>query len=322
MRTVVRVLAQALAIALLLGTTALAGAQAPMSANNKARARELYTQGQQLFRQGDFQSAQRSFEEAYRAVPNPVVLLSIAECQVRNEDFAGAVASLRQYLSEKPAAPDRPQVEAQIANLEAKPGFVSVESAPTGAMIWIDGENTGYITPNELSLRAGRHTIALSLSGYKQTSQPIDVNIGSRQHLSLTLTPEAPAAAAEAPVAEQAAEESAPRGRRRGTPAVWAATAVAGVTLVTGVGLGVAALKKQSEYDDVPTKALKDKGERLALFADVNFGIAAVAGVTALVLYLTSGEPVETEAAPTASSFVVAPALTQREIGLSGQMRF
>lgn len=321
MRTVVRVLAQALTIALLLGSlgSAQSHAQAPQSANNKARARELYTQGQQLFRQGDFTAAQRSFEDAYKAVPNPVVLLSIAECQVRNEDFAGGVASLRQYLSEKPSAPDRPQVEAQIANLEAKPGFVSVESAPVGAMIWIDGENTGYITPNELSLRAGRHTIALSLSGYKQVQQPIDVSIGSRQHLSLTLTADAPPAAAEAPVAEETPSD-APRGRRRGTPAVWAATAVAGVTLVTGVGLGVTALKKQSEYDDAPTKALKDKGERLALFADVNFGIAAVAGVTALVLYLTSGEPAEE--APPPQAFLVAPALTQREIGLSGQMRF
>jgi len=318
MRIVVRVLAQALAIALLLGTSL---GHAQPTAANKVRARELYTAGQQLFRQGDFQSAQRSFEEAYRAVPNPIVLLSIAECQVRNEDFSGAVSSLRQYLSEKPAAPDRPQVEAQIANLEAKPGFVSVESAPTGAMIWIDGENTGYITPNELSLRAGRHTIALSLSGYEQAEQPIDVSIGSRQNLRLTLKPDAPAPSADEPVADAAPVEDEPtvRGKRHGSPAVWAATAVAGVTLITGVGLGVSALKKQSEYDDAPTQALKDKGERLALFADVNFGIAAVAGVTALVLYLTSAEPVEQE---TARAFVVAPALTQREIGLSGQMRF
>jgi outer membrane protein assembly factor BamD (BamD/ComL family) len=104
MRTVVHVLAQALAIAFLLGTPV---GHAQSTASNKARARELYTQGQQLFRQGDFAAAQRSFEDAYRAVPNPVVLLSVAECQVRAEDFAGALSSLRQYLTEKPTAPDR-----------------------------------------------------------------------------------------------------------------------------------------------------------------------------------------------------------------------
>lgn len=313
MRTVVRVLAQAIAVALLLGTTSLGQAQTTMP--NRARARELYTQGQQLFRQGDFVAAQRSFEDAYRVVPNPVVLLSIAECQVRNEDFVGAVASLHQYLAEKPSAPDRPQVEAQIANLEAKPGSISVESAPTGAMIWVDGENTGYITPNELSLRAGRHTIGLTAPGHVKTEQPVDVTIGSRQRLNLTLPPEptAPVAETEAPTEEPV------RRKRHGSPAVWASTAVAGVTLVTGVGLGVSALRKQSDYEDAPSRSLKNKGERIALFADVSFGVAAVAGVTALVLYLTSDRPAK---ATSDQAWLVAPRLSERELGVAGHLRF
>lgn len=325
MRTVVRTLAQALAIALLLSVVAgpsLAPtpAVAQASANNKARARELYTQGQQLFRQGDFQTAQRSFEEAYRAVPNPVVLLSIAECQVRNEDFAAAVVTLRQYLSEKPAAPDRAQVESQIANLEAKPGSVSIESAPAGAVIWVDGENTGYLTPNEISVRAGKHTISLSAPGYTSLEESVDVAIGSRQRLSLTLAAE-PVAPVEEPIAQpipvdEPSEGSS--GRRHGTPAVWASMAVAGVTGITGTALGVVALKDADDYKKNPTRALSKKGDKLALFADVNFGIAVVAGVTALVLYLTSGQSDQ----PTEQAFIIAPELSPSEVGLAGRMRF
>ncbi len=328
MRIVVRVLAQTLAIVLLLGTS-VGQAQ---TASPKARARELYTQGQQLFRQGDFVAAQRAFEEAYRAVPNPVVLLSVAECQVRAEDYAGALTSLRQYLAEKPNAPDRAQVEAQIANLEAKPGFVAIESAPPGAMIWVNGENTGYITPNELSLRAGRHTIALTSPGYLQVEQPVDVAIGSRQRLSLTLSPEPPPAVAEeAPVPPPVEEPS--YGARHASPAVWAATAVAGVTLITGGALGVAALMKVSDYnkkadaykhtgneaDRSAAKKIADKGDKLALVADVNFGIAAVAAITALVIYATSAEPVESTPP---QAFRIAPQLTLNQVGLTGQMRF
>lgn len=314
MRKVVRVLAQALALALLVGVSV--GHAQP--ASNRARARELYAEGQKAFRAGEFAKAQRAFEDAYRAVPNPVVLLSIAESQVRTEDYAGALASLRQYLSEKPGAADRAQVEAQIANLEAKPGFVSLESAPPGAMIWVDGENTGYLTPNELSLRAGPHTIALTLDGFERFEQPVEVEIGSRQRLSITLTPEAPPVVAE-PEPEPTLEQEQPQRVRKASPAVWAAVAVAGVTAITGTGLGVAALAKEKDYKESPSDSLQDKGQRLALFADVNFGIAAVAGITAVVIYLTSAAP-----PPEAyeQTWVVAPSLTQRELGLSGQLRF
>jgi PEGA domain len=318
MTTFVRMLAQAvLAIALL---SSAAAAQAP-SAQDKARARELYTQGQQLFRQGEFTTAQRAFEDAFRAVPNPIVLLSIAECQVRNEEFAGAVNSLKTYLTEKPNAPDRAQVESQIASLEAKPGTVSIESAPPGAVIWVDEENTGYLTPNEISVRAGSHTVRLSSPGFQNVEQSISVGIGSRQRLSLTLNPDVPAPVAEEPLPPPTPIEEEPvRGRRHGSPAVWTAVAVAGVTAIVGTGLGVAALKTKSDYNENPTQAKIDKGEKLALFADVNFGIAVVAGVTGLVLYLTSGKHETPPPAETAWS--VTPAVSQRELGLAGRMRF
>ena len=55
MKAVVRVVAQALVIALLWGAATMGHAQP--AASSKARARELYAQGQQLFRSGEFGAA-------------------------------------------------------------------------------------------------------------------------------------------------------------------------------------------------------------------------------------------------------------------------
>jgi hypothetical protein len=322
MRSVLRVVAHALILALLVFASV---GHAQPAASGKARARELYAQGQQLFRQGDFVAAQRAFEDAYRAVPNPVVLLSVAECQVRTENYAAALSSLQQYLAERPTAPDRPQVEAQIQTLSAKPGFVTVESVPPGAQIFVDGNVSGFVTPHELSLKAGVHTIALTAPGHQRLEQQIDVSVGARQRLTLTLTPEPVAEPAPQPVAEKPVEEKPVSRGRHATAGVWTSIAIAGVTLATGTGLGVAALKRDKQYNDdlsqdppVVDDKVKEQGERMALFADVTLGIAAVAGVTALVLYLTSGDSGEGGE----RAFLVAPELSPQKVGLAGSVRF
>ena len=325
MRAVVRLVAQALVLALL-WSASVGHAQPAAGQSPKARARELYAQGQQLFRNGEFGAAQRAFEDAYRAVPNPVVLLSVAECQVRIEDYAGALASLKQYLGERANAPDRAQVEAQIANLEAKPGYVAVESVPTGATINLDGASTGQTTPSELPLRAGPHTIALSAPGHQPMQQQVEVTIGTRQRLTLTLTPEQAAEPEKEPVAEPGLV--APRRRRHAGAGVWTTLGIAGAAAITGTVLGVSALKKSSQYKDelaasptMPDEPLKKKGERLALFADVNFGIAAVAGVTSLVLYLTSSQSSDaSEQQPRA--LLVTPELSPHALGMQTSLRF
>lgn len=324
MKAVVRLVAQALVLALL-WSASIGHAQPAPGQPAKARARELYAQGQQLFRNGEFGAAQRAFEDAYRAVPNPVVLLSVAECQVRIEDYAGALASLKQYLAERPNAPDRTQVESQIANLEAKPGFVAIESVPTGAAIALDGADTGQTTPSELPLRAGPHTIALSAPGHQPMQQQVEVTIGTRQRLTLTLTPEQAAEPEPEPVAETA-PTGARRGRRHAGIGVWTTLGIAGAAAITGTALGVGALKKDQQYKDsladgTGDKSIKTKGERMALFADVNFGIAAVAGVTALVLYLTSSQAADaTEQAPRA--LLVTPAMSPHALGMQTSVRF
>jgi hypothetical protein len=45
-------------------------------------------------------------------------------------------------------------------------GSTSISSMPAGAKISIDGADTGHVTPYNLSLKAGAHTLGLTLEGY------------------------------------------------------------------------------------------------------------------------------------------------------------
>ena len=280
----------------------------------RARARQLYSAGQDLFRDGDYVGARESFEKAYEALPNPVVLLSIAECRVRVEEFRQAVAVLERYLGERPDAPDRAAVEQQIEAIKSRPATLSVESIPSGALIGIDGEPTGLETPSELKVPPGEHRLTLEMPGYVALEHMVHAVFGGRERLELKLSP-APVVQTDV---EQTSEEPVATGKRHAGPAVWVATTVMGAGLVAGGVLGGLALKKKSEFDASPTEKLADKGERVALFADVGFGIAAAAGVTALVLYLTSAE----DSGTGEHAWEVSPAVRGGRYGLIGKLRF
>lgn len=304
---------------------AVAVAQAQPPAQQRALARELYSNGQQLFRQGDFGGAQRAFEEAYRAVPNPVVLLSIAECYVRMEQYQKAIEIFRTYLLERANAPDRAQVEAQIQTLQAKPATLTVLSNVDGAEILIDQQDSGRVTPAELTLSPGEHQLTLRKDRFYPAEQIVNLGPGVRDSVRIALTEEPPAPVADAPPPEPAPQE---RGPRHPTPAFWTAIGFTGAGLVAGSVLGGLALKKDKDFHandyENATTDMADKGERLALFADVCFGVAAVGAVTALVVYLTSGSKGGGEQPPSdqPTAWSVSPRVSRGNVGLAGELRF
>lgn len=314
MRRLVQTLAKVLAVVLLVSSSSVLAE--PPTPKDKAHARELYTMGQQMFRQGDFAGAQRNFEDAYRAVPNPIVLLSIAECEVRTENFTGAVVTLSRYISERPDAPDRAQVEEQIAKLKAKPGIVTVESTPAGATIWVDGQSTSQVTPADIELPAGDHMISVEAQGYHNAEQQVTVLLGSQQRVSLAPIPDAPPPAETLPALPDVQIQASTTSH--GKLPIWIATGVAGAGLLTGAILGGMALGQKGDFDAKPSEKTADKGERLALFADVGFGIAAAAGITAIVLYVTRDKDAEKKE----QAWSVKPNLAKTNLGLTGKLKF
>lgn len=305
--------------------------QAAPTDAQRQRARELYGQGQSHFDAGRFAEAETAFEGAYREVPNPVVLLGVASAQERLGNNLDAARTLRRYLRERPDAPDRATIEQRIAQLdpegataqEAAPaaqGTIRIACTPEGAAIAIDGEDTGRTAPAEIEVPAGEHTVTLTLEGYQPISETVTVAAGGANELALTLVQaeagEGEGLQGEGDVfGEGGAEETPAEGEGEGTteappPAdagpsagVWVTTAIAAVGLVSGTVFGFLALSAQSDFDAMPTADAADRGETFALIADLSFGVAIAAGVTAIVLYaLDRSQPTETEAAPEPSS--------------------
>ena len=65
---------------------------------------------------------------------------------------------------------------------------ISATSDPAGAAVWMDGKNTGRVTPAQISLdKPGNHTFAFKKEGYLDETTTANLQIGQTSHVSVTL---------------------------------------------------------------------------------------------------------------------------------------
>lgn len=331
MRGVTSARAVAVALVGLASLACSATARAQASEAEREQARTAYSQGQGLFQEGKYEEARAVFQGAYDLIPNPIVLLSMAECDTRLGKIEEAVAELERYLAERPDAADRADVEKKIADLKAMPTVLVVRSTPPGAAIRIDGKDTGQITPAELPIERGDHTVEASLKGYDVASTTLTMRLGSRQEIDLALPALPPPPPPKPAPVETPVKPPPPKPKPvEETPvaALWVCGIVGGVGIVSGTVLGILALGEQSDFDKRPTESTADRGERLALFADVSFGVAAMAAVTGAVMLFTTGPEAETDKGAgsarlhTGPTFALAPVVARDRAGVAAEVQF
>lgn len=324
----------------------IASAQEP-TAEQRAHARQLYTEGQAHFTAHEYQQALDAFQGAFREVPNPVVLLGVASAQEQLGQREQARATLEQYLVLRPDAPDRASIEQRIAALPAaSTGTVHVACTPAGASIELDGHTVGT-GEAETAATPGAHEIRVSLAGHAPITRSIEVQAGHRIDLELTLVADAQVASTDSSASEDeggemseedvfgaSAEEGGTTSEEAteetpATPAspdpsagVWVTTAIAGVALVTGTIFGFLALSKQSDFDAMPTVAAANDGEAFALVADISFAAAAAAGITAIVLYATERPAQSSSDDATSASLTIVPVASPTSAGVAVGGRF
>ncbi len=99
-------------------------------------------------------------------------------------------ASAPGYLSRIITVNVADQVPQKIEiNLVSDSARIMVETAPTGAVITLDGANIGK-TPQSLSaIASGKHTIELSLPGYSSFKKDFSVQAGDQQTIKTTMSP-------------------------------------------------------------------------------------------------------------------------------------
>jgi hypothetical protein len=237
---------------------------------------------------------------------------------------------LERYLELRPDAPDREEVEKRISNMRAAPATVVVSSDPPGASVIIDGAGTGKVTPAEIEVEAGEHTVGISLEGYSRVTEKLTVDPGARRELSLTLLAGSEDDSTSSSGADSYDGLGPEQESRKGANlAPWIVTGAGVLVLGTGAVLGGLVLGVKSDFDKKPTKAKADKGERLALLADVAFGVGAAAVITGVVLFLTTGgDAVEKEGSPSVEGaeqgarLRVTPLLSASYAGIATQLQF
>ena len=122
-------------IRILIGLGLLAALAAPRvgQADDKAAARERYRAGERSYKVGDFHEALAAFKAAYQFSPDPTLLYNIAQCYRQLGETKTALFTYRNYLRERPDAPNRTEVEARIADLERQAAAGAPGPAPPPA---------------------------------------------------------------------------------------------------------------------------------------------------------------------------------------------
>jgi hypothetical protein len=286
---------------LLLGLAAEAGAQvvaepAPLPseaelaeflANPSTTAAQAYQVGVRLFEARRYEAAEAAWLRAHSLGRDPTLFVAVADTRQRRGDEPGAVAMLEQYLIERPDAPDRASIEARIATLLQSPAVLIIRSEQPGRAILLDGVPVEQKTPAELEVQPGTHAVVVVGEGRQVGEKSVQVGYGEVKELDFrpdTTSEVVVEQNEEATLQAQLAIEKEDTTIRR---AVISTGTISAAALVTGTVLGFLALRQEQDYRDDPTKETADRGEQLALFADISFGLAALSAITSFTLFMT-----------------------------------
>jgi serine/threonine protein kinase len=70
---------------------------------------------------------------------------------------------------------------------EAHVAWVQVNTSPSGAEIYVDGAQTGEVSPARVQMPAGTHIIALKISGFQIAKRQVEASEGGTVHVNETL---------------------------------------------------------------------------------------------------------------------------------------
>jgi hypothetical protein len=222
-------------------------------------------------------------------------------------------------------------------------GSLRIELPVPGARVEVDGRLVGE-TPlggPVTDLRPGLHRIRIHKAGFRdftedvpvrfQQSTRIRVDLAKSVLTGLTYEREArqPKPTASAPATIQ--REATPSGLRL---AAWSTTGLAVLAAATAGVLGWRAWETERQIEDAAGaaepylsgehRAVFDRGERYALAANVGWGVAGAAALTAAVLWIVdvAGNPTEAEASPEPAAAHLSPVWRGSGVGARLRMRF
>ncbi|HEY8142448.1 MAG TPA: PEGA domain-containing protein [Kofleriaceae bacterium] len=169
----------------------VAGVSAPTvaRADDRARAAEHFALAQSAEKRKDWRAAIAEYEEAYRIAPHPSVLYNIGLDYEHLAAWRDAARYFLRYVDDARDATDRDAVLARLRALREKTSSVTIEVQPTGARVYLDGNQRGR-APIILALAGGRTYEVQAMDQHGSMSSPrrITPEYGESFTLSLDLS--------------------------------------------------------------------------------------------------------------------------------------
>ena len=254
----------------------------PENAQASDQARAHFVEGIGAFEAHRYRDAIRAFSLAAQLVPSADLWFNIARAHEELSEYDLAIEHYQRYLRDRVDPPDREQVEAHIARLGARAeaerarqlarpthGELRLTTSRSGADVQLDGASAGespWSEPREIE--AGRHGLSVSSEGFIPFHSELSVEPGMTTAAYADLVPET-------------------RYRTIGGDRIftWIAFGLAAVSLGATIGLGVEAISRATQPEQLSWAAYSDG----ALAATIGLGILGV------VLYFAEGAAVHTE---------------------------
>lgn len=284
-----------------LPSSAAAGAPARVDsppAGESTQAAEHFDRGVTYYEEADYSAALVEFKRAYEIAPAWRVLFNIGQTHFQLHEYVEALGALRRFVEEGGdliKARRRAEVDAELADLNGRVGYVTFESNLGETAISVDGQPAGVIPlSGPILVSAGMRRVTARHTGRDPIEERISVVGGDAMAVRLDF---AIPAAPEAALQLSFARPPGPRHEPRRFPAIVAfGTAVMG--LATGSVFGVLAIADKANLDEVCTsgracpatsRSTIDAVARNALIANIGFAIAAAGAVAGLTLWWTAG---------------------------------
>jgi PEGA domain len=133
----------------------------------------------------DWRTAIAEYQAAYQLSPHPDVLYNLAAVYEHVGEWRSAASNYRGYLDGNREADDRTKVEARIAELQTKPGALTITTSPPGGRITVDGRARGP-GPVVLEVAAGSHNIVAD-DGGTRVARAVTMEYGEPQSIELVM---------------------------------------------------------------------------------------------------------------------------------------
>jgi tetratricopeptide (TPR) repeat protein len=301
---------------IVIAAIALAAGRGQLHAQSGS-AEALYTEGHRLLDQGKLAQACEAFEASNRALPGAGTYLALGTCRERNGQLASAWSAYQAALARAKDGEKRRFARTRIDEIKPRLSYLTVAVSADNSEEVTLTRNGSSLDPmlwnRPLPVDGGDYVIEGRVPGREQWRTTVHVPI------------ERGAITAVVPDLEKhtrpVSKPAVPWSMRRKVSVGFAVTSVAAAGLAVGLGLRALSYEKEANAlcrNPEPrgcdqgdrASALSATGHRFAIAANVTWGLAGAAAITAGVLWFTGGRGIAI--APTASAEGFAVTATRR----------